>query len=578
MLNDKELDHIAKLARVRVAPEKREQLKKDLSAILGYIEKLNKADTSSVEPLYQTTGLVNATRSDEPREEFPMTEKLEELLIGQAPSRKERFVKVRSILSRKKKVIKFIRLKDKNYTIKSARDALDKGKTSAEELFNYYRDKIDAENKNLNAYLTIFDFPNSKFLIPNSLLSGIPCAVKDNMLIEGTRTTAGSKILENYIASYDATIIKKLRNAGVTFLGKTNLDEFAMGTSTENSAYGPTKNPLDTSRIPGGSSGGSAAAVAADMCVFALGSDTGGSVRQPAAMCGIVGLKPTYGRVSRHGLIAMASSFDQIGPLTKTVEDSAIVLNALCGHDIFDSTTVNNEIPDFTATLNDPVKGLTIGVPKEFFDTGLSVEVSERVQAGITKLKDLGCKIKEISLPNFEYALSAYYIAVPSEVSANLARFDGVRYGHSAKDGENLIDTYFKSRTEGLGPEPIRRIMLGAYALSSGYYDAYYLKAQKVRALIKKDFDDAFKDVDVIVGPTSPNTAFKIGEKVSDPLALYLEDIYTVPLNLAGLPGISIPYGLGSISKMPVGFQIIAKSFDEATLLRVAHQLEQALL
>jgi len=469
-------------------------------------------------------------------------------------------------------------LKDKNYTIKSARDALDKGKTSAEELFNYYRDKIDAENKNLNAYLTIFDFPNSKFLIPNSLLSGIPCAVKDNMLIEGTRTTAGSKILENYIASYDATIIKKLRNAGVTFLGKTNLDEFAMGTSTENSAYGPTKNPLDTSRIPGGSSGGSAAAVAADMCVFALGSDTGGSVRQPAAMCGIVGLKPTYGRVSRHGLIAMASSFDQIGPLTKTVEDSAIVLNALCGHDIFDSTTVNNEIPDFTATLNDPVKGLTIGVPKEFFDTGLSVEVSERVQAGITKLKDLGCKIKEISLPNFEYALSAYYIAVPSEVSANLARFDGVRYGHSAKDGENLIDTYFKSRTEGLGPEPIRRIMLGAYALSSGYYDAYYLKAQKVRALIKKDFDDAFKDVDVIVGPTSPNTAFKIGEKVSDPLALYLEDIYTVPLNLAGLPGISIPYGLGSISKMPVGFQIIAKSFDEATLLRVAHQLEQALL
>jgi len=455
---------------------------------------------------------------------------------------------------------------------------LDKGKTSAEELFNYYRDKIDAENKNLNAYLTIFDFPNSKFLIPNSLLSGIPCAVKDNMLIEGTRTTAGSKILENYIASYDATIIKKLRNAGVTFLGKTNLDEFAMGTSTENSAYGPTKNPLDTSRIPGGSSGGSAAAVAADMCVFALGSDTGGSVRQPAAMCGIVGLKPTYGRVSRHGLIAMASSFDQIGPLTKTVEDSAIVLNALCGHDIFDSTTVNNEIPDFTATLNDPVKGLTIGVPKEFFDTGLSVEVSERVQAGITKLKDLGCKIKEISLPNFEYALSAYYIAVPSEVSANLARFDGVRYGHSAKDGENLIDTYFKSRTEGLGPEPIRRIMLGAYALSSGYYDAYYLKAQKVRALIKKDFDDAFKDVDVIVGPTSPNTAFKIGEKVSDPLALYLEDIYTVPLNLAGLPGISIPYGLGSISKMPVGFQIIAKSFDEATLLRVAHQLEQALL
>ena len=474
---------------------------------------------------------------------------------------------------------------NKNYTIKTAREDLDKGKISTEELFNYYRDKINAENKNLNAYLSVFDFPNSKFLIPNSLLSGIPVAVKDNMLIEGTRTTAGSKILENYIASYDATVIKKLRNAGVTFLGKTNLDEFAMGTSTENSAYGPTKNPLDVSRIPGGSSGGSAAAVAGDLCVFALGSDTGGSVRQPAAMCGIVGLKPTYGRVSRHGLIAMASSFDQIGPLTKTVEDSAIVLNALCGHDIFDSTTVNDEVPDFTTTLNDSIKGLTVGVPKEFFamptgrqGTGLSAEVSERVQAGITKLKDLGCKIKEISLPNFEYALSAYYVAVPSEVSANLARFDGVRYGHSAKDGENLIDTYFKSRTEGLGPEPVRRIMLGAYALSSGYYDAYYLKAQKVRALIKKDFDDAFKDVDIIVGPATPNTAFKIVEKVSDPLALYLEDIYTVPLNLAGLPGISIPCGLGSTSKMPVGFQIIAKSFDETTLLRVAHQLEQALL
>ena len=466
---------------------------------------------------------------------------------------------------------------DKNYTIKSAREDLDKGKISAEELFNYYRNKINTENKNLNAYLSVFDCPDSKFLIPNSSLSGIPVAIKDNMLIEGTRATAGSKILENYIAAYDATVIKKLRAAGATFLGKTNLDEFAMGTSTENSAYGPTKNPLDTSRIPGGSSGGSAAAVAADMAVFALGSDTGGSVRQPAAMCGIVGLKPTYGRVSRHGLIAMASSFDQIGPLTKTVEDAAIVLNVLCGHDIFDSTTVNNEVPDFTATLNDSIKGLTVGVPKEFFGTGLSPEVEEQVKAGIAKLKELGCTIKEISLPNFEYALAAYYITVPSEVSANLARFDGVRYGYSAKDGENLIDTYFKSRTEGFGAEPIRRIMLGAYALSSGYYDAYYLKAQKVRALIKKDFDDAFKDVDVIVGPTTPNTAFKLGEKASDPLALYLEDIYTVPLNLAGLPGISIPCGLGSESKMPVGFQIIAKPFNEATLLRVAHQLEQSL-
>lgn len=466
-----------------------------------------------------------------------------------------------------------------NLTIVKAREGLKKGDFSAQELFDHYHKKILDKNGALNAFLTIFDSPqletrNSKL---ETSLVGIPCAIKDNMLIEGTRATAGSKILENYISAYDATVIKKLRSAGVTFLGKTNLDEFAMGTSTENSAYGPTKNPLDTSRVPGGSSGGSAAAVAGDLAVFALGSDTGGSVRQPAAMCGIVGLKPTYGRVSRHGLIAMASSFDQIGPLTKTVEDAAIVLNILCGHDIFDSTTVNNEIPDFTDKLNDSIKGLTVGVPKEFFGAGLAPEVSERIKATITKLEELDCKIKEISLPNFEYALAAYYIAVPSEVSANLARFDGVRYGYSAKDGENLIDTYFKSRTEGLGAEPVRRIMLGAYALSSGYYDAYYLKAQKVRALIKKDFDDAFKDVDVIVGPTAPNTAFKIGEKASDPLALYLEDIYTVPLNLAGLPGISIPCGLGAESKMPVGFQIIAKPFDEATLLRVAHQLEQSL-
>jgi aspartyl-tRNA(Asn)/glutamyl-tRNA(Gln) amidotransferase subunit A len=469
---------------------------------------------------------------------------------------------------------------EKSYTIRTATEALKRGDFTAQELFGHYQKKIGEKNKDLNAYLTLLDPPsdigNWKLKIENSL-DGIPVAIKDNMLIEGTRTTAASKILDNYIAAYDATAIKKLRSAGAVFLGKTNLDEFAMGTSTENSAYGPTKNPLDTSRIPGGSSGGSAAAVAGDLCVCALGSDTGGSVRQPAAMCGIVGLKPTYGRVSRHGLIAMASSFDQIGPLTKTVEDAAIVLNVLCGHDIFDSTTVDREIPDFTAKLNDSITGLTVGVPKEFFGEGLAPEVSAQVKESIEKLRELGCTIKEITLPNFEYSLAAYYIAVPSEVSANLSRFDGIRYGYSAQDAENLIDVYFKTRTEGFGPEPKRRIMIGAHALSSGYYDAYYLKAQKVRALIKKDFDDAFKDVDVIVGPTAPNTAFKIGEKVSDPLALYLEDIYTVPLNLAGLPGISIPCGLGNESGMPVGFQIIGKSFDESTMLRVAHHLEKAL-
>ncbi len=459
-------------------------------------------------------------------------------------------------------------------TIRSAREGLERRDFSAGELFDHYRNRIEQHNSDLNAYLTVFDKP--EHTSAEGILAGIPCAIKDNMLIEGTRATAASKILESYISAYDATVIKRLRDAGAMFLGKTNMDEFAMGTSTENSAFGPTKNPIDTSRIPGGSSGGSAAAVAADLAVFALGSDTGGSIRQPAAMCGIVGLKPTYGRVSRHGLIAMASSFDQIGPLTKTVYDAALVLNVLCGHDIFDSTTVKKDVPDFTAKLELELKGLRVGVPKEFFGTGLSPEVSNSVQAAIKQLEDLGCHIEEISLPNFEYALAAYYIAVPSEVSANLARLDGIRYGHSSDKATNLLEAYVQSRSEGFGPEPKRRIMLGTYALSSGYYDAYYLKAQKVRALIKKDFDEAFKKVDVIAGPTAPNTAFKIGEKASDPLALYLEDIYTVPVNLAGLPGISVPCGLGKESNMPVGLQLIGKSFDEETLLRVAHQFERS--
>ncbi|OGN33113.1 MAG: aspartyl/glutamyl-tRNA amidotransferase subunit A [Candidatus Yanofskybacteria bacterium RIFCSPLOWO2_02_FULL_47_9b] len=464
----------------------------------------------------------------------------------------------------------------KGLTIKEAREGLDRRDFSASELFEHYKTRIETQNPELNAYLTIFDKDSSFKFQDTGSLAGIPCAIKDNILIEGTVATAGSKILENYISAYDATVIKKLRAAGAQFLGKTNMDEFAMGTSTENSAYGPTKNPLDLTLVPGGSSGGSAAAVAADLAIFALGADTGGSIRQPASMCGIVGLKPTYGRVSRHGLIAMASSFDQIGPLTKIVYDAALVLNTLCGKDIFDSTTVDKPVPDFTAKLDLSIKGLKVGVPKEFFGTGLSAEVEESIRGAIKQLETLGCKLVDISLPNFEYGLAAYYIAVPSEISANLARFDGIRYGYSSPNAKTLLDTYVQSRSEGFGPEPKRRIMLGTYALSSGYYDAYYLKAQKVRALIKKDFDQAFKQVDVIVGPTSPNTAFKLGEKVSDPLALYLEDIYTVPVNLAGLPGISVPCGLGSKSKMPVGLQIIGKLFDEETLLRVAHQFEKS--
>ncbi len=464
---------------------------------------------------------------------------------------------------------------EQSLTIKDIKDGLAKSHFTAEEIFKKYSDKIKKENKRLNAYLSTFENPKTKN--SDSGLFGVPCAIKDNILIDGTIATAGSKILENYISAYDATVIKKLRKAGATFLGKTNLDEFAMGSSTENSAFGVTKNPHDLSRVPGGSSGGSAAAVAADLAVFALGSDTGGSIRQPASLCGVVGLKPTYGRVSRHGLIALASSLDQIGPITKNVYDSALVLGAIAGHDIFDSTTVPSDVPDYTKNLDKDIKGLRIGVPKEFFGEGLEDEVNQKVQESISKLKDMGCDIVDISLPHAKYALAAYYIIVPCEASANLARLDGIRYGHSSKEAKTLLETYLESRSEGFGAEPKRRIMLGTYALSSGYYDAYYLKAQKIRALIKKDFDDAFKKVDVIVGPTSPSVAFKIGEKASDPLSLYLSDIYTVPINLAGIPAISIPCGNGRESNLPVGFQVIGRSFDEETVLRVSYQLEQAL-
>ena len=484
------------------------------------------------------------------------------------------------------KIEYMLKLMINGFTIKDIQEGLAKGHFRAEEVFKKYSDKIKKENKKLNAYLSVFEPPleKGKWKMETSPLAGVPAAIKDNILIDGTVCTAGSKILKNYISAYDATVIKKLRKAGVTFLGKTNLDEFAMGSSTENSAFGVTKNPHDLTRVPGGSSGGSAAAVAADLAVFALGSDTGGSIRQPASLCGVVGLKPTYGRVSRHGLIALASSLDQIGPITKNVYDSALVLGAISGHDVFDSTTVPSDVPDYTKNLNKDIKGLRIGVPKEFFamptgrqGEGLEDEVNQKVQESISKLKNMGCEIVDISLPHAKYALAAYYIIVPCEASANLARLDGIRYGHSSKDAKTLLDTYLESRSEGFGAEPKRRIMLGTYALSSGYYDAYYLKAQKIRALIKNDFDNAFKKVDVIVGPTSPSVAFKIGEKASDPLSLYLSDIYTVPINLAGIPALSLPCGNGRESNLPVGFQVIGRPFDEETVLRVSYQLEQVL-
>ena len=463
-------------------------------------------------------------------------------------------------------------MKSHNYTIKTTLEGLKAREFSAEEIFNYYIEKIHKDNPQLNAYLDVLPFKNNN---QRGILAGIPAAIKDNVLIQGFKCTAGSKILENYIASYDATSIQKLREEGVTFIGKTNLDEFAMGSSTESSAYGPTRNPADLSCVPGGSSGGSAAAVAADLAVFALGSDTAGSIRQPAGFCGVVGLKPTYGRVSRYGLIAMTSSLDQIGPITKNVYDSALLLNILSGHDKYDSTTVVKNIPDFTENLDESLANIRVGVPKEFFREGLDSEVKESIEEGIAILERLGCEIKEITLPHSEYSIAAYYIIAPSEISSNLARFDGIRYGLSDKTATSLIDTYINSRECGFGPEVKRRIMLGTFALSSGYYDAYYLKAQKIRTLIKKDFNEAFKEVDAIVGPTSPSVAFKLGEKSSDPLSMYLSDIYTVPVNLAGLPGLSMPVTPGKKSHLPIGFHILGKPFDEGTILQIAHQLEQ---
>jgi aspartyl-tRNA(Asn)/glutamyl-tRNA(Gln) amidotransferase subunit A len=406
-------------------------------------------------------------------------------------------------------------------------------------------------------------------------LGGVPVGIKDVLVTRGVRTTAGSKILGNYIPPYDCTAVARLEAAGAVVLGKLNCDEFAMGSSNENSAWRPVRNPRDLSRVPGGSSGGSAAAVAADMAVATLGSDTGGSIRQPASFCGVVGLMPTYGRVSRYGLIAFASSLDRIGPLTKTVRDAALVLRTIAGRDPMDSTSAEVPVPDYVAELEKPVRGLTLGVAKEYFGEGLDAEVRESVEAAIQKLAASGCKIVPVSLPHTEYAIPTYYIVATAEASSNLARFDGVRYGYRADDARTLSEMYRRSRDHGFGAEVKRRIMLGTYALSAGYYDAYYLKAQRVRTLLARDFEEAFKKVDAIVTPTSPTAAFKLGEKVDDPLSMYLADIFTVTADLAGIPGISIPCG-ETKENLPVGLQILGKHFDEATILRVAHAYEQA--
>lgn len=470
-------------------------------------------------------------------------------------------------------------------TIDSARSAVAERRTSATSLAEAFYAKIEGDDPTIGAYLILAKeralakaaeidrlAEKGENLPP---LAGVPVGIKDVLVTKGVRTTAGSKILGNYIPPYDCTAVARLEAAGAVVLGKLNCDEFAMGSSNENSAFKPVHNPRDLSRVPGGSSGGSAAAVASDMAVATLGSDTGGSIRQPASFCGVVGLKPTYGRVSRYGLIAFGSSLDHIGPFGKTVKDAAIMLRTIAGRDPMDSTSAELPVPDYVAEFDKPVKGMKIGVAKEYFGEGLDAEVRAAVETAIQKLAKLGCEIVEVSLPHTKYAIPAYYLVATAEASSNLARFDGVRYGFRAKGVRSLSEMYRRSRNEGFGAEVKRRIMLGTYALSAGYYDAYYLKAQRVRTLLTRDFEEAFKKVDAIVAPTCPTAAFKLGEKVDDPLAMYLADIYTVTANLAGIPGISIPVGTNK-EKLPIGMQIFGKHFAESTILRVANAYEKA--
>jgi aspartyl-tRNA(Asn)/glutamyl-tRNA(Gln) amidotransferase subunit A len=468
-------------------------------------------------------------------------------------------------------------------TIDSTRTAIAAKQITASALVEQFYGKIKAEDPEIHAYLTLSEDRALKqakdidTLVtkgdPLPPLAGVPIGIKDVMVTKGVRTTAGSKVLGNFIPPYDCTAVARLETAGAIILGKMNCDEFAMGSSNENSAYGPVRNPRDKSRVPGGSSGGSAAAVAAGTAVATLGSDTGGSIRQPASFCGVVGLMPTYGRVSRYGLIAFASSLDHIGPLTKTVKDAAILLRVIAGRDPLDSTSAHVPVPDYEADLMQSVAGLKIGVPKEYFGEGLDPEVRAAVEAGISRLRVAGCEIIPISLPHTAYAIPTYYVIATAEASANLARFDGVRYGYRAKGARTLTEMYRKSRDEAFGTEVKRRIMLGTYALSSGYYDAYYLKAQRVRTLLTRDFEQAFQKVDAIVTPTAPTPAFKLGEKSDDPLSMYLADIYTVTADLAGIPGISVPCG-NTQSGLPIGLQVLGRHFDESTVLRVASSIE----
>jgi aspartyl-tRNA(Asn)/glutamyl-tRNA(Gln) amidotransferase subunit A len=470
-------------------------------------------------------------------------------------------------------------------TIQEAHRRLKQKEISSKDLTRAVLDRINAVDETVGAYITVdretamiqAEMADSAILKGHiTPLTGIPIALKDLICTKDLRTTCASRILENFIPPYDATVVRKLKQKGAVIVGKLNMDEFAMGSSTEHSRFKPTRNPWDLTRIPGGSSGGSAAAIAADMCIGALGSDTGGSIRQPASHCSVVGLKPTYGRVSRFGLVAFASSLDQIGPLTKTVSDSAVMMNAIAGYDASDSTSVPKDVPDYTSFLENGLEKMVVGIPKEYAAArGIDPDVSAAVENAVRKIKDLGADCVEISLPHSEYVVAVYYVIAPSEASSNLARYDGVKYGYRDKDKADLMEMYKSTRSKGFGPEVQRRILLGTYSLSAGYYDAYYGKASQVRTLIIEDFKNAFNSCDVILSPVAPTPAFKIGEKVDDPLTMYLSDIFTLSANLAGIPGISVPCGFSS-QGLPIGLQIMARHFEEGKLFKVAYNFEQA--
>jgi len=469
--------------------------------------------------------------------------------------------------------------------IHEMQDLLRKREVSATGIVRSALERIAQADGQVRAFMTLTEeaaltqaeVVDRKYAAGEALppLAGIPLAIKDVLCTKGIRTTCSSKILEPYVPPYDATVIQRLKAQEAILLGKTNMDEFAMGSSTENSAYFPTRNPWALDRVPGGSSGGSAAAVAADLCAGALGTDTGGSIRQPASFCGVAGLKPTYGRVSRYGLVAFASSLDQIGPIAKDVRDCALLLQAIAGHDPFDSTSANLPVPDYSSPLGDEIRGMRIGIPDEYFVEGMDSEVEGAIWTAIRTLEELGGRQEKVSLPHTPYAVATYYLVATAEASSNLARYDGVKYGHRTAGPTDLLEMYQKTRREGFGPEVKRRIMLGTYALSAGYYDAYYLKAQKVRTLIRQDFEQAFERCQVIATPTSPTPAFKFGEKTEDPLQMYLSDIFTISVNLAGVPAISIPCGFTKTG-LPIGLQLIGRPFDEATILKVAHAYEHA--